>query len=541
MKPYFEYIEDVKKKKILVCTQIQQCINRFEKLKERDDIYFDEQCVDDAIRFYSLMKHFKGKSAGKQFILSPWQTFILAYVLGLKYKDTGLRVVNEVYIQIARKAGKDAFIAGLCLYMLLIDQEASPEIVCSANSYPQAKILFEYIDKFAKNIDVKKNLIKHYKERLETAINNGKVEVVSSDASRLDGKNVSCAVVDEYHEAKDRKVYDVLKSSQLQRTQPLTIVITTAGFNLESPCYDMYKLSLEILAGIKELDNFASFIFQLDEDDDWTDPVNFIKCQPNLGVTVDSKSMLEEVRKAQVDSTAKSGVLTKTFNKWVASSTEWIPIEAVAKCMKPLRLEDFEGYSAAIGLDLSSVGDLTALCLLIQKDGINHYFNYAFLPEETLKNHPQSYYYQKFVDAGELIVTPGNVTDYDYIIAKIGELSRHVVIQAIYSDQWNATQCLLNLQGLGYNVEQFSQAIGNFNSPTKSLEKQIREGSCIINSSSMILWQFSHVTLKTDHNGNQKPNKEAYKEKIDNIIAMLEATGGVEKTPFLVDTEIFVF
>jgi len=541
VKPYYQYIEDVKNGNIIVCDQIKQAVARFEEMKARDDIYFDEDVVDDAIRFFSLMKHFKGKSAGNPFILSYWQCFILAYVLGLKWKNSKLRVIREVYIQIARKAGKDAFMAGLALYMLLIDGEASPEIVCAANAYPQAKILFEYIDKFAKCIDVKKNLIKHYKEKLTSDINNGSVKVVSSDASRLDGLNISCAVIDEFHEAKDRKVYDVLRSSQLQRTQPLTIVITTAGFNLEGPCYDMYKLAIEVLSGVKNLDNFAAFIFQLDEEDDWTDEKNYIKCQPNLGITVDVKSMNEERDKALVDSTAKTGVLTKTFNKWVASKTEWVPIELVAKCMKSLRLEDFEGMTGVIGLDLGSVSDYTAVSLLIPKDGINYFFNWSFIPEQTFINHPQHYYYEKFVEAGEMILTPGNVVDYDYIIAKIGEIGKIIHLQSIFSDQWNATQTLLDLQNLGYNVEQFSQAIGSFNSPTKSLEAQIRGGKCVINKSSMILWEFSHVALKVDHNGNTKPNKEAYKEKIDNIISMIEALGGFEKAPFIVDTEIFVF
>ena len=541
MELYKQYINDVKSGKIKASLQIKQAVERFEKYCSRDDVYFDQQCVDDCIKFVSIMHHFKGKNAGQNFILSPWQAFIVAYVFGLKYKDTGFRITNEVYIQMSRKNGKTAFIAALSLYLLLIDKEPSPEICCAANSYPQAKIIFEYIQHFSRDIDPKKNIIKRYKERLETPINDGRVEVVSSDSSRLDGKNISAFVLDEYHAAPNREVYDVLRSSQLQRQQPLAFIITTAGFNLEGPCYDMYKLSLEVLSGVKNLDNFASFIFQLDPDDAWDNPELFEKHSPNLNVTVDTKSIMQEIEKAKVDSTAKVGVLTKTCNKWVPSATEWFPIEYVAAAMEKLKLEDFTGYSGIIGMDLGSVSDFTALSLLIPKDDKLYVFNWSFIPEETLYNHPQEYYYRKFIEAGEMVITPGNVVDYDFLLAKINEISKVVNIMSIASDQWNAQSTLIDLQNLGYNVVQFSQSIGHFSGPTKSFEKHIKDKTLIINSSSMILWEFSHVALKVDHSQNVKPDKKSYKEKIDHLISMITAIGEWEKKPFVVDTEIFVF
>lgn len=542
MKPlYYQYIEDVKSGKIKTSLQIKQAVERFENFCNRDDVYFDQECVDTCIKFIGLMHHFKGRNAGEPFILSPWQTFIIAYLFGLKYKESGNRITNEVYIQMSRKNGKTAFLAAISLYLLLIDKEPSPEICCAANSYPQAKIVFEFISKYSRDIDPKKNIIKRYKERLETPINDGKVEVVSSDASRLDGKNISCGIIDEYHAAPNREVYDVMRSSQLQRKQPLMFIISTAGFNLEGPCYDMYKLSLEVLSGVKELDNFMAFIFQLDPEDEWDDPSMFEKHSPNLGVTVDEKSIMQEIEKAKVDSTAKVGVLTKTCNKWVPSATEWFPIEYVAKSMKKLKLEDFAGYNAILATDLGAVSDYTALSLLIPKDDKLYLFNWSFLPEETLLNHPQEYYYRKFIDAGEMIITPGNVVDYDFLIAKINDISKIVNIMTIGSDMWNATSTLITLQNLGYNVEQFSQSIGNFSGPTKSFEKHIKDGSLIINSSSMFLWEFSHVALKVDHNNNVKPDKKSYKEKIDNLVSSIMTIALWEKKPYIVDTDIFVF
>ena len=210
MRGYEKYIEDVKSGKIVACTYIKQAVERFERFRRRDDIYFDGDCVDEAVDFISNIKHFLGKSAGKPFILEPWQEFILANVLGLKRKVDDYRICTSCYLQVSRKAGKDAFIAALSLYMMIVDGEASPEIACLANSRDQARILFDYITNFSKSLDPKGSAIKSYRNYVKMPSNNGQVKVYSADASVLDGLNVSMGILDEYHEAKDRKLYDVI-------------------------------------------------------------------------------------------------------------------------------------------------------------------------------------------------------------------------------------------------------------------------------------------------------------------------------------------
>lgn len=257
--------------------------------------------------------------------------------------------------------------------MLIVDGEASPQIACLGNSREQAKILFEYITKFGQSIDKKSDIIKYYRNYIATPFNNGTCKVYSADASKLDGLNISLAVVDEYHEAKDRKLYDVMKSSQGMREQPLMVVITTAGFNLESPCHTMYQLGLEILNKVKEDDTFFPFIYTMDPDDDWEEEDKWIKCQPNLGVTVTYDYMRGELLKAKNDCTAEVGVKTKTFNLWCQSSLTWIPMEKVAKKMATVDLEDFRGETCYIGVDLGAVADLTALSVLVVREA-KHFF-----------------------------------------------------------------------------------------------------------------------------------------------------------------------
>ena len=543
MRGYERYIKDVRSGKIKTGLFIKQAVERFCEFRTRSDIYFDADVVDNCEEFIGQIKHFLGKSAGKPFLLEDWQSFVLANIFGLKWKDTGFRVCNEAYIQVARKAGKDAFMAAISLYMLIADGENAPEIACLANSRDQARILFEYITKFSHSLDPAGDALKSFRNYIKFPANNGIVKVFSADASKLDGLNVSTFCIDEFHEARDRKLYDVMKSSQGMREQPLGVIITTAGFNLDGPCHDMFELAVQILAGVKEMDNFFPFIWSLDETDDWTDPSNFIKCQPNLGVTVSEEFMISEANKAQVDSTALSGVLTKTFNKWVQSKVTWIPQTVIANLMKPLELEDFQGKSVIMGCDLSSVNDIASISIMLPPDneGEKYLFKtWTFLPEETIKDHPNRALYEKFVEEGSLITTPGNVCDYDFILNAIHEINQFCPIAAIYLDKWNATQFQITTTEAGYNVIEFSQSVGNYNACTKEFERLARQGQMIIDRSRNVLWQFGNVFLKGDINGNIKPSKESGSKKIDSVISMTTALGGYLKDPITNDYKIFV-
>ena len=535
-----KYIDDIKGGVIPSCGLIKQSVLRFERFLERDDIYLDEKGFDDCVDFISTIKHFLGKSAGKPFILEPFQEFILINLF-LKYRDTGFRVATELYIQVARKAGKDAFMAAIALYLMIIEGEASPEIVCAANSTDQARILFNYITQFSKSIDPREAVIRQYRNYVESEFNNGICKVISSDASRADGMNISAFFLDEFHEAKDRLMYDVLKSSQGMREQPLAVIITTAGFNLESPCHDMYELAVQVLGGIKEMDNFFPFIWQLDEGDDWTDPKNFIKCQPNLGVTVTEEFMLGEVNKAKVDPTAEVGVKTKTLNMWCTSEFVWIKPEAMVQLMKDMKLEDYAGYPCIVGVDLSSVGDMTAISALIPLENKRIFFNWSFLPEDTYKNSPNRAIYEKFHQQGELDITPGNVIDHDYITNKIAWINTICPVIAIYYDPFNSSQWAVNMTELGYNLQPYGQNIGNMTRPTKEFQRLVLSGEMVMEKSSNILWQLMCATIKEDPNQNIKVVKQSYsRQKIDNIIACITALGGfLKEGGIATDFEVF--
>jgi len=522
----YEYIDDVKSGKIATGIEIKQAVTRFENDLKREDIYFDTEKANNAITFISHLKHFTGKHDNKNFILEPWQTFIISNIFGWFITSTRLRRFNNAYIEVARKNGKTALAAAISLYTLIADGEANAEVVLAANAREQAKICFTAVSNFAKKLDTKGKYIKPY--RNEVKYLNSIVKVVASDSSKLDGLNCSCVILDEYHAAKSSNVYDVLKSSQGMREQPLFIVITTAGFNKKSPCYDLRITAKEVIEGLKEDDSTFIAIFSLDTNDDYTNQKNWIKSNPNLNVTIKSSFLRDEINKAKNNISLETGVKTKNLNMWCDTLTTWISDKYILDASKNITFEDIDkpdDTELIVGVDLSSTTDITAVSYMFMKEEKYHFITKYYLPEESLNSSQDKEYYKIQHNKGNLTLMPGNVVDYDFILKEILEVKQKYFISKLSYDTWNATQFAISATENYLTLEPYSQAIGNFNRPTKELERLLLQGKVVIDNNEITRWMFSNVYLRTDMNGNIKPDKSKKEKKIDGIIAMLMALG----------------
>ena len=541
MKGYYDYIHSVQTGRIVTGQYIKQAVDRLEELKRRDDIFFDEDAVKECFEFIRTMKHYTGKSAGQNFEMLPYQKWIIGSIIGIKYKDTGLRVCRETFILQARKNGKTALIAALSLYMLICDREQSPSIGIVASSRDQARLCYEMCQQYAKSLDGNGKVIKQYRNYLKVPANNGELKVYSSDSSNLDGLNQSMCILDEGHAQRDNLLYSVMKSSMGFRTQPLMVQISTTGFLLDGyPCYETWKMSIEILSGVKQDDTFFPFIYMMDPDDDWQDEDNWIKCNPALDVTISREYLRDQVTAANNDSTQLVPVRTKNFNCWMNSANVWIPQDRVVKCMEDFSLDDFTGRVCYVGVDLASVSDLTALTVMIP-DGEKFYFkNWAFIPYDTYINHPNHKLYERFYNDGDLILTDGNITNYQLITNKIVEISQVLQIEGIYYDPYNSGQWAIQCTELGFNMQQFRQGLLSFNNPTKEMEKLILSRNAVFDKSALVLWEFGNVVLKTDSQQNCKPDKTTPNNKVDNIISSVESLGGYLSNPISNDFEILV-
>lgn len=527
---YTDYAYKVINNEIVASEYIKLACKRFLSYLESDDIEFNAKKADKVVKFVEKLTLSTGKFNRQKFKLAEWQKFVVYYVYGLVYKDTQLRVVREVYLQLARKSGKTALASALALYHLVADGENDGQVIFAANSAAQAQLAFKMTSDYVSYLDTKGKYFKRYRDSIKFPLTKSIIKVVSADASRLDGLNVSCAIIDEYHAAQNNDVSDVLTSAVGMRTQPLIIYITTAGFDLTSPCYIMRNTCVELLYDKIKDDSLAAFIYELDENDDIEDEKNWIKAQPNLDLTVTKEAIQSDLTKAKNNPSLMTNFKTKILNKWCASAVgEWIPNEVLLKDSEKVNLKDWKDYTCYVGLDLSSVSDITAISILIFDNITQKYLfkNYYFLPQSALQESSNREKYRVWSEQGYLFLTSGNVVDYEYVLNLIQKINKIVQIEAIAYDSWQSTALIIKLTELGYNCQPFSQSTGSMNRPTRHLEMIARNGHLILDDNPITRWMFANVELREDYNNNVKPikmNKNS-ENKIDGVAAICDALG----------------
>ena len=530
---YVDYVKGVLDGSITACEYIKLACKRTIDFDNRDDMYFDEEDVTRRINFIWKMRHSTGAHNKRHFKLLPWQLWLVSQIFGWKWKDTGYRVTRKVFLMISRKNGKTAICSALSLAAMVGDAQSGQEIDIIANNSKQAGICFDQIKNYAESVDPLRKIFQTYRSEIRVPYFKSKIQVLSSESMGLDGWNSSVVIFDEFHAQKDWDLYNVMKSSQAAREQPLMIVLTTAGFLIGEayPCYSTWETCIDILRKDKQDDAYFSAIYQLDEGDDWQDEECWIKCSPSLDQTVFRQFMREELTAAKNNVSLENGIRTKTLNEWRQSENVWLPYDLLKSNMQPMTVEEMSNLPnvsyAYIGVDLSAVSDLTALSLMVESDGKMYFKSWAFVPEDCLLSGQNAMRYRDWQKMGYIDVTDGNVQDYDYILSKIREIDRVIPIAGVYYDQWNAVQFAVNATNIGLPMYPYSQALGNFNRPTKMLELLLKKGDIVMDYNTMVLWCFANSTLKYDFNDNCKPIKADTKNgKIDTVIAMLQALGG---------------
>ena len=522
---YTEYALNVLSGKITACEYIKLACQRYIDWLQREDLEFRSDKADKVITFCQKLKHFTGRFNNKPFILEEWQKWIIYNVYGFYYKGTDERVIKNVYVEVARKNGKTFFASALCLYALIADGEFNSEVELIANSKKQAQICFDMCSNIITKLDSKHKYFKAYRDKIKFDKTKSFLQVLSSDSGNNDGWNSYFYCADEVHAYPDSKMFDVMKSSQGMRDNPIALAITTAGFNLFSFCYTMRATNIEVLYNTKKDDSQFTAIYTLDDGDDWQDEKNWIKANPNLNVTVKPQYLKEQIQQAKNNTSLEISVRTKNFNQWLATSDIWIGNDVLLKCSEKIELNDYSKYLAYVGVDLAAVSDLTAVSIMIPTEDKFIFKTIYYLPQSALSDNSNSELYKKWQLQGLLKITKGNVTDYDEItndIMKIGEI---IPIQSIAYDTWNSTSWAIQMTELGQPLEPFSQSLGNFNRPTKEIERLIKSDKVIIDDNAITRFCFGNVVLKHDWNDNVKPTKEENQQKIDGVIAMTEALG----------------
>jgi len=539
LKQALAYIKAITSGKEVSCEFVKLAVLRhLSDLKKQKSEYFgfvfSERHAQNAIDFFRMLRHTSGKYAGKPFNLQDNQAFETAMIFGWRQKADGNRRFTQVYDEKGRKGGKSQYAGGIELYCGLCEGEESAEVYTAATTRDQADMVFRAVKKMGRYLRQDSPLMaKAITVMAHSVILNNTdsfIQKVSADAGTLDGLNPHCAVIDEYHAHKTDEVKGVMQTGMGSRENPLLFIITTAGFNKESPCYKVERANaVAVLKGERTQDNLFAIIYTLDEGDDWRDPNVWKKANPNLGSTPTVKYLQDQVQDAiNKGTTTRVQVVTKNFNCWLDTPKIWIPDDAIKAVMKPINLEDYAGRPCYLANDLAATSDITADAIFFpphngQKSAL---FTTFWLPEDTIEKRKDETSYREWVENGFIIKTPGNVADYGFIRKWINAKAETHRIGSVSYDPWNGYQLATELTGDGFELILCRQTYGNSSEPLKWIEKTIIAGEIDIQENPALEWMFRNVVLDFDANDNIKLNKAKSAGKIDGVSAFWMAVFG---------------
>lgn len=528
-------------------TQRQAChrhLNDIERQNTEDfPYYWDSEAGNELIEFAETLTIAEGEEP-QPLQLYGFQDFIFGSWHGWK-NEKGYRRFRTSYVQVARQNGKSLGNAVPTLYYGNFDGYNYPQIYCAATKELQAKIVlkecFKFInaDEELSGTDYEEGLftIKEYKSLIECNLTNGEIRALGRDTDSIDGFRPYFGSVDEYHKHKTNQMYKLLVDGMKKLKQGLISVITTAGFDLNSPCYELYNYCKMILSGAHKDETQFVFICELDDDDDIWDESNWVKANPLW-----TEETLESLRADAIKAKAMQGdelrnFLTKSLNRWVQfSDGQYMNMDHWIKCASTKTLEQFKGYSCYAGLDLSSGGDLTSLALVfpyIDDFGIKKYYVYShsFIPKNRVAEHVKKDFapYDMWIREKLLTATEtlgGIKTDYKYIISHLKQIieAYELDVKMICYDPHNASAFLNDLEELGIDSVEIVQSARNLNDPTVDFRLEVEACNVEYDEKNKLLtWSIANAKTVSNSFGEIKIDKNLQTQRIDPVDAIIDA------------------
>ena len=499
------------------------------KFKQKSSVY-DKSAADYAVAFIENLCHTKGTWAGKPFELIDWQEQIIRDLFGT-LKPNGYRQFNTACIEIPKKQGKSELAAAVALLLTCGDGEDRAEVYGCAADRQEAAIVFDVAADMVRMCPALSKRVKILasQKRLIYIPTNSFYQVLSAEAYSKHGFNIHGVVFDELHTQPNRKLFDVMtKGSGDARMQPLYFLITTAGTDTHSICYETHQKAKDIIEGRKIDPTFYPVIYGADEYDDWTDPKVWKKANPSLDITVGIDKVKAACESAKQNPGEENAFRQLRLNQWVKQAVRWMPMEKWDNCAFAVDEDELEGRVCYGGLDLSSTTDITAFVLAFPPlDDEDKYIilPYFWIPEDnlTLRVNRDHVPYDMWERQGYLQTTEGNVVHYSFIekfIERLGELFN---IREIAFDRWGAVQMVQNLEGMGFTVVPFGQGFKDMSPPTKELMKLVLEQKIAHGGHPVLRWNMDNIYIRTDPAGNIKTDKEKSTEKIDGAVATIMA------------------
>lgn len=501
--------------------------------------WYDWYEADRVVRFFETqLILIEGEWAGRPFLLEDWQKRHLRQVFGWKRQD-GSRRYRYWFLAIPRKNAKSTLCAGIALYLLYADGEPGAQVYSAAGDSDQAKVVFRIAKAMMMANKKMRSLGKPLYAQIDLPSVNSFYKAISAEAYTKHGMNAHGIVMDELHVQPNRELFDTLTTSTGSRRQPLTVVITTAGDNVKSFCYEEWEHALRVASGEEKDESMYVAIYAADKNDDWRNPAVWRKSNPNFGISIKEDYFQQEVQKAINTPSYLNTFKRLHLNIWTEAATAWITKDAWDACGVDVREEDLVGLPCFAGFDLSTVRDLTAFVLCFQyRDG------YLLVPRfwiplhgiaERSRNDKVSYALWK--DQGHILTTTGDTIVKEEVAARVLDECTRFKCKEMIIDQWGLDQKGETVQYWlknGINVGTFKQGFANFKEPTLEFERLVLQKKLYHNKNPILAWNVSCATLEQDSMGNSrpvKPDRLKSSKRIDGVVASIMALARARAVP----------
>ena len=492
---------------------------------------FDAATAEREMRVVQRFKEIKGPRAGHYLRLSPWQQFIHACAFGWLHKDRRTRRFRYVLVYVPRGNGKTTMAAPVGLYMLTLDKEGGAEVYAAAVTRDQARLVFGTAQNMARR---EPEFLRRYGVEVQTgsifqAESASTFKPLSRDAQSLDGLNVHFAILDELAQHKTREVHDVLITATGKRSQSMIWAITTAGANQAGIGYEQWSYAKKVLEGTEVDEQFFAILYTIDDGDDWRSLDAMRKANPNWGISVMPDVIETLATRAAAVTAQQNAFKQKHLNVWTNADVAWMDMQVWDSCKdSSLRVQQFEGQTVTIGLDLASRVDIAAKVRLFERtlDGRAHYYLFAsfWMPAAAIRASGHAAI-EGWVTDGWITECDGDVVDFSQIEESITEDAETFVIGDVAYDPWQAAQMAQNLERHAVPVIEYRPTVANFSAPMKELEALAREGRLHTDGNPVLAWMVSNVVAHMDAKDNIFPRKERPENKIDGVVAAITALG----------------
>lgn len=501
---------------------------------------FDFERGQRFLDFMQLFEHTKGPLSGKKKIPEPIEEFIFGNIYGWVNKKTKYRRFRNGYWQVARKNAKSQDLAIVALYEMAGMGESASEVYIAATKKEQTKYVFEEAERIYKRCDFLKDkfTVKYgtmHHEKSDSTF----TRMTEEDKKKGDGGNPQCGIIDEYHAHETDEFYNILTSGMKTRVQPLLLIITTAGFNLDFPCYkDEYEYISKILNPDTEVYNerYFAMVNELDKDiegeliDDINDKKAWEKANPILRKSAEGMEALESELLVAKDKPEKMrDFLTKSMNVWVSMpEAGYMDMAKWKRCACVGPMPSFSGKSCIIGMDLSAKIDLTSICFEFLQGDDYYIFSHSFMPEDTIneRRNMDRVPYDTWVRDGWLTAIPGAVVDYrvvkNYMLDRVK--NENWDIEEICLDPWGTLQLATDLQDEGLTVVEVVQGIKTLSEPTKDFRAMVYLKRVIHENNPVFNYALGNCIIdKVDRNENIILNKKKSRSRIDPVASAINA------------------